>query len=323
MSNEITAPPALDIDQLSFSYSGKKALDQVGFTVKSSECTILLGPNGAGKSTLFSLITRLYDSRHGSVRLCGFDIKKQSGKALEKLGVVFQQSTLDLDLTVMQNLRYHSALHGMSRRLANQRIQQASHLIITLGTAWVYRFIETDHIVANCHKIPQKKFLKELLSVDDISESIDAIISLVKSVNNNVKIIFTVSPIRHLKDGYSENSLSKAHLLSAIHRIVEPRNQSYYFPSFEIMMDDLRDYRFYKNDMLHPNKTAINYIWEHFKSTWIDKKSFELMDEIESILKSLSHKPFDEKSEKHQQFLLQLNNKITSLKERYPEIQFN
>lgn len=204
----------------------------------------------------------------------------------------------------------------------NQRIQQASHLIITLGTAWVYRFIETDRIVANCHKIPQKKFLKELLSVDDISESLDAIISLVKSVNNNVEIIFTVSPIRHLKDGYSENSLSKAHLLSAIHRIIEPRNHSYYFPSFEIMMDDLRDYRFYKNDMLHLNKTAIDYIWGHFKNTWIDNKSFVLMDEIESILKSLSHKPFDEKSEKHQHFLLQLNKKIARLEERYPQIKF-
>ncbi|MCK5191093.1 MAG: ATP-binding cassette domain-containing protein [Methylococcales bacterium] len=124
MNNETTDHPALAIDQLSFSYGGKKALDQVGFTVKSSECTILLGPNGAGKSTLFSLITRLYDSRHGNIRLCGFDIKKESGKALATLGVVFQQTTLDLDLTVMQNLRYHTALQGMGRKLANQRIQQ-------------------------------------------------------------------------------------------------------------------------------------------------------------------------------------------------------
>ena len=124
MNNGIIGHPALAIDQLSFSYSGKKALDQVGFTVKSSECTILLGPNGAGKSTLFSLITRLYDSRQGSIQLCGFDIKKESGKALAKLGVVFQQTTLDLDLTVMQNLRYHTALQGMGRKLANQRIQQ-------------------------------------------------------------------------------------------------------------------------------------------------------------------------------------------------------
>ena len=109
---------------MSFSYGGKKALDQVSFKIRPGECTLLLGPNGAGKSTLFSLITRLYDSREGSIELCGFDIKQHTRQALAKLGVVFQQTTLDMDLSVMQNLRYHTALHGMGRKLANQRIQQ-------------------------------------------------------------------------------------------------------------------------------------------------------------------------------------------------------
>jgi ABC-2 type transport system ATP-binding protein len=115
---------ALSIEDLSFSYGGKKALDQVNFKIQPGECTILLGPNGAGKSTLFSLITRLYDTRDGRIELCGFDVKQQTRKALEKLGVVFQQTTLDMDLTVMQNLRYHTALHGMGSKLATQRIQQ-------------------------------------------------------------------------------------------------------------------------------------------------------------------------------------------------------
>jgi len=115
---------ALSIEDLSFSYSGNKALDHVGFNIQSGECTLLLGPNGAGKSTLFALITRLYDARSGRIELCGFDIKKQTGKALARLGVVFQQSTLDMDLTVMQNLGYHAALHGMGHKLAKQRIQQ-------------------------------------------------------------------------------------------------------------------------------------------------------------------------------------------------------
>ncbi|PKM10314.1 MAG: ABC transporter ATP-binding protein [Gammaproteobacteria bacterium HGW-Gammaproteobacteria-3] len=114
---------ALSIENLSFSYSGKVALDQVGFSLESGACTLLLGPNGAGKSTLFALITRLYDTRSGRIELVGFDIKKQTRKALARLGVVFQQTTLDMDLSVMQNLRYHAALHGMSRRLANERIQ--------------------------------------------------------------------------------------------------------------------------------------------------------------------------------------------------------
>lgn len=115
---------ALSVENLTFSYSGKKALDHVNFKIRPGECTLLLGPNGAGKSTLFSLITRLYDTQVGHIELCGYDIKQQTRKALAKLGIVFQQPTLDMDLTVMQNLRYHTALHGMGSRLANQLIQQ-------------------------------------------------------------------------------------------------------------------------------------------------------------------------------------------------------
>ena len=115
---------ALQVENINFSYSGKKALDDVSFSVNTSECAFLLGPNGAGKSTLFSLITRLYDYRQGKISLCGFDVKGRTTKALAKLGVVFQQSTLDLDLSVMQNLRYHTALHGIGRKQAKQRIQE-------------------------------------------------------------------------------------------------------------------------------------------------------------------------------------------------------
>jgi ABC-2 type transport system ATP-binding protein len=115
---------ALQVEDISFSYSGKLALDSVSFEVKTGDCTFLLGPNGAGKSTLFSLITRLYDYRQGKICICGFDVKKQTTKALARLGVVFQQPTLDMDLSVMQNLRYHAALHGISRKKAKQRVQE-------------------------------------------------------------------------------------------------------------------------------------------------------------------------------------------------------
>ena len=125
------------------------------------------------------------------------------------------------------------------------QLKSASHVVITLGTSWVYRLIESDKIVANCHKLPQKQFLKELLSVEQIAESLEAIISLVKSINSNISFLFTVSPVRHIKDGFVENTQSKSHLLAAIHLVVEPRVQLYYFPSYEIMMDELRDYRFY------------------------------------------------------------------------------
>ena len=115
---------ALSVEDLSFAYGAKKALDHVSFNVEAGECTILLGPNGAGKSTLFSLITRLYDSREGKIALCGFDLKQNSRQALERLGVVFQQTTLDPDLSVSQNLRYHAALHGIGRKAADLRIQE-------------------------------------------------------------------------------------------------------------------------------------------------------------------------------------------------------
>jgi len=203
-----------------------------------------------------------------------------------------------------------------------KRLNNSSHLIITLGTSWIYRFIETDQFVGNCHKVPQKKFLKELLSVEEIASSLENICTLVKSINPSVHIIFTVSPVRHLKDGFIENSQSKAHLLTAIHKVIDKRKQQYYFPSYEIMMDDLREYRFYNSDMLHPNETAINYIWEQFQEVWIHKKCFATMKKVAAIQSGLSHKPFNPNSEQHLKFLENLDKKIQEL-EKTHHIIFN
>ncbi|MDE1207733.1 GSCFA domain-containing protein [Tenacibaculum larymnensis] len=203
-----------------------------------------------------------------------------------------------------------------------EQLQNTTHLIITLGTAWVYREIISDTLVANCHKVPQKKFLKELLSVDEISESLQAISSLVKSVNKNISVIYTVSPVRHLKDGFIENQRSKAHLFSAIHEVVEPRSAIYYFPSYEIMMDELRDYRFYNEDMIHPNQTAINYIWEKFKEVWIMEDSYQTMQQVDIIQRGLNHKPFNPNSEAHQLFLKKLQQKKETLLQAFPFIKF-
>lgn len=201
--------------------------------------------------------------------------------------------------------------------LTHKQLHESTHLIITLGTSWVYRHIASDTIVANCHKIPQKKFLKELISIDEITASLESITSLIKDINPKIEIIFTVSPVRHLKDGFTENSLSKAHLISAINAVVEPRNHTHYFPSFEIMMDDLRDYRFYNSDMIHPNETAINYIWNQFRNTWITENSIELMSKIDTIQKGLSHKPFNENSDQHQKFIKDLQLKINKLQKEH------
>ncbi len=203
----------------------------------------------------------------------------------------------------------------------NKQIHKSTHILITLGTSFVYRFIETDSIVGNCHKVPQKKFLKKILSVKKIIASLENMITLIKSVNSKVNILFTVSPVRHLKDGFVENAQSKAHLLSAIHQIIDKRKQLYYFPSYEIILDDLRDYRFYKSDMLHPNETGVNYIWEQFLKVWIQEDSIPLMKEVDSIQKGLAHRPFNPNSEQHKLFLKELHKKIYKV-EKELDIKF-
>ena len=202
----------------------------------------------------------------------------------------------------------------------NKRINESTYIIITLGTSWVYKFLDTNAIVGNCHKIPQKKFSKELLSVDEISASLKNICLKILEVNPTATVIFTVSPVRHIKDGFTENSLSKAHLIAAIHEVIEVIPHSgvrwLYFPSFEMMMDDLRDYRFYNSDMVHPNETAVDYIWNQFKYVWINENTASMMKEVDSIQKGLAHKPFSPDSEQHQQFLADLQQKILAVEKK-------
>jgi lysophospholipase L1-like esterase len=215
-------------------------------------------------------------------------------------------------------------LEQINQNIKNTHIalSNSSHVLITLGTSWVYRYQKTETLVANCHKIPQSHFNKEILSTDENIKILKQIISLIEQINTKTTIIFTVSPVRHLKDGFIENTQSKARLHTAIHQVID-NDKSFYFPSYEIMMDDLRDYRFYKNDLLHPNETAMEYIWNIFKQTWIDENSYNLMKEVDGIQKSLQHKPFKVDSKKHQVFLKKLDKKIEILTKKIPQITFN
>ena len=224
----------------------------------------------------------------------------------------------------LSNTSKNALLEELNKQMhfTSKQINDATHIIITLGTSWVYRFIKDDKIVANCHKLPQKKFLKELLSVDEVVNSLQAILVLLKQVNPKVSIIFTVSPIRHIKDGFVENNLSKSHLISGIHQVINERENIYYFPSYEIMMDELRDYRFYAEDMIHPNNTAINYIWERFQLVWVSQEAKTIMNEVDSIQKGLLHKPFNPNTEQHQQFLQNLKEKQEKITSQFPQIVF-
>ncbi len=210
-------------------------------------------------------------------------------------------------------------------KLTNKQIHESTHIIITLGTAWVYNHIKTKNTVANCHKVPQKAFKKEVMPVDAVFKSLKNIVKLIKSKNTDACIIFTVSPVRHIKDGFVENMQSKAHLITAIHQVLSPRAQQgglYYFPSYEIMMDELRDYRFYNDDMIHPNQLAINYIWETFQKVWISNEAPKIMEAVATIQKGLQHKPFNPKSKAHHEFLQKLESKKKEIQSQFPQIKF-
>lgn len=203
------------------------------------------------------------------------------------------------------------------------QIFKSTHFQITYGTSWVYRNKSSNSIVANCHKVPQSQFEKEILSVATIEKSIQNTIDLIQKVNPNCQFIFTVSPVRHIKDGFVENQRSKAHLISALHNFATlSLSNCNYFPSYEIMMDELRDYRFYAEDMLHPSQTAIDYIWKRFSENYISEENFATMEEVCSLQKGLAHRPFNPDSDSYQKFLTSLNEKILKLKEKFPGMKF-
>lgn len=209
--------------------------------------------------------------------------------------------------------------------MANEALQSATHIIITLGTAWVYKHSKTQNFVANCHKVPQKEFSKHLLSVAEIKTSLQNILKLISRINPQADVTFTVSPVRHIKDGFTENQWSKSNLISALQETlaIPPSGISgYYFPSYEIMMDELRDYRFYAEDMVHPSHTAIDYIWERFTETSIAPKAYTVMQQVDSIQKALQHRPFNAGSGQHTAFTQKLRQKIDALHKQHPQIVF-
>ena len=218
--------------------------------------------------------------------------------------------------------RMEALAHINESIVTGQRaLQNADYLILTLGTAWVYEGVETGEIVNNCHKLPARDFRRRRLSVDEIVDGFVRQFS--KQVYTNKKIILTVSPIRHLKDGLTENQLSKATLLVAVHRLVEQFENVHYFPSYEILMDDLRDYRFYERDMVHPSPVAVDYIWEQFSDAIIGKDSQKLFKRIEKINNARAHRPFNQDTAQHQAFKNAMLAEIIELRGQYPALDFS
>ncbi len=200
-----------------------------------------------------------------------------------------------------------------SKRSAISDLRSATYLIITFGTSWIYELKSTEAIVANCHKVPQKEFSKRLLGLKEIIKAFDQLVEHLKKVNSELKILLTVSPVRHIKDGIQENQLSKSILRVICDFAVSSYDHVQYFPSYEIMMDDLRDYRFYKDDLIHPTAFAENYIWERFQETYFDKATLEFAKEWKAILSALEHRPFNPQSDEHQRFIKRQLDKLKEL----------
>jgi hypothetical protein len=207
-----------------------------------------------------------------------------------------------------------------SQSLTQKYLTQASHIFITFGTAHIYELKSGGKQVANCHKQPQSLFIKKLMSLDEMKAHFEKFHALQKEKNPEAEIILTVSPVRHSKDGIPENQVSKSLLRVLAHQLTEEYENVSYFPSYELMMDDLRDYRFYKEDMVHPTPQAENYIWDFFQECFFDKSTVGNVKIIEGIQNSLSHKPFLPGSTAHQQFLQKL---LQQMERMTPDFDFS
>ncbi len=200
---------------------------------------------------------------------------------------------------------------------AHEQLKKAQWLIITFGSAFVYKHKNSDRFVGNCHKLPAAEFEKVLLGKEQIVADWKIQIEALRKFNPQINILFTVSPVRYVRDGLVENNRSKGILLDTVHTLTEQHANCLYFPAYEIVIDVLRDHRFYKEDLVHPNQLAINYVWDKFVSTCCDEGTQKFLEEYEPVLKGLQHRPINENTEAHQKFRIGLQEKIKALEEKY------
>ncbi|WP_304342892.1 GSCFA domain-containing protein [Chryseobacterium koreense] len=228
--------------------------------------------------------------------------------------VGYDNQVISLDHHTSFDSRFsHKTLEKINSKIeeANLFLQETSWIIITYGTSFIYEFLPKKKLVANCHKIPGKYFEKRLLTNQEIVDSIRETIENLNDIcKKNVQILFTVSPVRHTKDGMVENNLSKSKLISAIHEVLPPFENCHYLPVYEVLMDDLRDYRFYKEDLIHPNSQAVQYIWEKFGNAYFSDATMDFVEENFRIMKALEHQPIDESNPKYQEFCEHLKGRM-------------
>ena len=219
-----------------------------------------------------------------------------------------------------------AAIDHMSRciEMGHDALKRASLLTVTLGTAMVYRLRSTGEVVANCHKVPQHEFTRKMVTIDEAVQALDDLLTRVHAFNPELRVILTVSPIGHIADGLDTNSLSKALLRVAIHEaMVAHSDYCDYFPAYEIMLDALRDYRFYSSDMVHPSDMAVEYIWQAFQATYLDDRSALAVARCERIHKRLQHRPMSANREMVDRFNTDTATVVHNLIKEYPYLADN
>lgn len=243
----------------------------------------------------------------------------------------------DDDLFLMNDLwqswDHHSMFSGVdkqdvltninrSQARAHEQLKIATWLIVTLGSSFSYGLKKSQAPVANCHRAPAQWFNKNLLQIDETATRLSETIEKLQGFNPSLKIIFTISPVRHIRDGVVENNRSKARLIEAVHQLLQAFDHTYYYPAYELVIDVLRDYRFYDIDLVHPNYAATEMVFNHFEQSFIDTKTQVLMEEVRKVNTAFKHKPFHPNTNQHRSFLRSSLEKVLDLEAKLPHLNF-
>lgn len=291
-------------------FTGSCFSEEIGARCNDLKFKILQNPGGIIYNP-FSLATEL-KYYTGEIQFNSNDLFQSAG--------LFRHFDFHSDLAAPEKSVAENNI-GYAIERANAFLKNATHILITFGTSVIYK-LNNGKIVANNHKLPAGNFIKSQSEVIEILDVWQPLVHKLVSLNPGVKIIFTVSPVRHIKDGFPENQISKSTLLLAVKEMLK-WPQTYYFPAYELMMDDLRDYRFYKSDLIHPNAMAVDYIFEKFVDACIEPAVYPVMELVREIQSAKNHRPFFPETEEHKMFAAKMFLKVKSLQDKYPEIDLS
>lgn len=316
------------IDVLPMEFRTKVGLQRGEDEIRHSDCLMLWGSCFA-ENVGRKLLDYKFDCDINPFGILYNPLSIAEGLSQLRRGKIYTEEDLRHDRGVWYSLMHHGSFSSASKedclavinsrlRTGKKYLERADWLLFTWGTAWVYEWKEDGRVVGNCHKLSERMFSRRLLEVGDIESVYIPLLSELYAANPRLNVLFTVSPIRHIRDGMHGNQLSKSTLLLAVSHLCRRFPFCHYFPSYEIMMDELRDYRFYADDMLHPTPLAVDYIWECFSEVFFSPATCRVMKQWEEIRKGLSHRPFDAESVAYRSFLSQILLKIEELKKKFP-----